>query len=105
MARIFMWGQWDTIKEKMVWDKVNDTHVIKEISEGGVRPTKEKCIKTEVPDEVGKEPFIFGSSLTCANKKKAELSIDSPSATKRTIKKTIGKACVGGGDKTRKRKN
>jgi hypothetical protein len=101
-------GQWDSIKEKMVWDKINDANIIKEISKGCVRPEKDKGVEIEGPDEVGKEPFIFGSSLMCANTNKAEVAIDSPSAKKWTIKKPIGKARAagaGGGEKTGKREN
>lgn len=48
-------GQWDTIREKMVWDsldKVNEMQLIRELSNGGKLPGKTIQVKTTVQHEV-----------------------------------------------------
>ncbi|XP_059436731.1 uncharacterized protein LOC132169771 [Corylus avellana] len=99
-------GQWDTIKEKMVWDsldKVNGVQFIREISSGDKLAGKANRVVTSVQHEEGNGLFTFGSKSTYPSGHADESPMVNTRYGKKRGKKTdLGRA--GDGENSRKRK-
>jgi hypothetical protein len=101
-------GQWDSIKEKMIWgplDKANDAQLITEVPEGIKLQGKIKEVGEAVQQEVGANHFIFGSHANISAGKETDVSLEGPrSRKKRVPKKQAASGRDGGGDSSGKRK-
>lgn len=101
-------GQWYTIKEKMVWDpieKVTDVQLIKEISDGNKLQGKIKGVGEAVQQEVGLNPFIFGSHANFLAGKKPDVPLEGPRSRKKRMPKKKQLVVVLGQGTVREREN